>query len=334
MSAVGELHLVHGSDDALVGQAVTELVRRLVGTADRSLMVADLTIDGDDVTVGHVVAEAQTPPFLTERRVVVVRDADRLDAEAVAVLQGYLAEPLATTDLVLVHGGKPSKKLLDTVKKAGGVVAAPDVGSNRRERSSFVEEQVAAAELRLSAPAMVALVDQLGEDVNRLAGILDTLVATFGTGSRLEVDDVAPYLGEAGAIPPWDLTDAIDRGDRAAALGALSRMVHAGGRHPLVVMAILHTHYGRLLRLDGSGAHDEVSAGHVLGLKGFTARKAVERARAMGPDAIHSAIQLLAQADMDLRGQRELPEDAVLEVLVARLCRLSSTRRAGSGGRR
>ena len=65
----------------------------------------------------------------------------------------------------------------------------------------------------------------------------------------------------------------------------------------------------------------------MLGLKGFAARKAVERAPAMGPDAIHSAIQLMAQADMDLRGQRELPEEAVLEVLVARLCRLSATRR-------
>ena len=54
----------------------------------------------------------------------------------------------------------------------------------------------------------------------------------------------------------------------------------------------------------------------------------------MGPDAIHSAIQLMAQADMDLRGQRELPEEAVLEVLVARLCRLSATRRAAAGARR
>ena len=57
---MAELHLIHGSDEALVGQAATELVRRLVGSADRSLMVADLTLDGAEVTVGHVVAEAQT----------------------------------------------------------------------------------------------------------------------------------------------------------------------------------------------------------------------------------------------------------------------------------
>ena len=47
-------------------------------------MVADLTLDGVDVTVGHVVAEAQTPPFLTDTRVVVVRGAERLDADGVA----------------------------------------------------------------------------------------------------------------------------------------------------------------------------------------------------------------------------------------------------------
>jgi DNA polymerase-3 subunit delta len=331
---MGELHLVHGSDEALVGQAATELVRRLVGSEDRALMVADLALDGEDVTVGHVVGEAQTPPFLTERRVVVVRSAERLDTDAVSKLQAYLATPLETTDLVLVHAGKPTKKLLDAVKGAGGVVAAADVGSNRRDRTSFVEEQVAASGLRLTSAATSALVDQLGEDVNRLAGILDTLSSTYGMSTRLDVEDVTPYLGEGGGIPPWDLTDAIDRGDRTAALDALSRMVHAGGRHPLVVMAVLHTHYGRLLRLEGSRAHDEASAGAVLGLKGFAARKAVERARAMGPEAIHAAIQLMAQADMDLRGERELPDEAVLEVLVARLCRLSATRRPATTGRR
>ena len=61
-----------------------------------------------------------------------------------ATLQAYLGAPLPTTDLVLIYAGKPTKKLLDAVKGVGGVVAAPDVGSNRRDRSSFVDEQVAA----------------------------------------------------------------------------------------------------------------------------------------------------------------------------------------------
>jgi DNA polymerase III subunit delta len=329
---MGELHLVHGNDEPLVSQAVGELVRRLVGDGDRSLMVTDLTLDGDDVTVGRLVSEAQTPPFLTDRRVVVARDVDRLDADGLALLGPYLMAPLPSTDLVLVQGGKPAKKLLDVVRAAGGHVTAVDIGANRRDRTSFVEEQVAASGLRLTSAAQMEVVDQLGEDLNRLAGVLETLATAFGPGARLDGDDVVPYLGDGGGVPPWDLTDAIDRGDRESALGALARMVRAGGRHPLQVMAILHAHYARLLRLDGSGATDEVSAGEVIGAKGFVARKALDRVKVMGSVAVHEAIQLLGQADLDLRGRRELPEEAVLEILVARLCRLSRTRQ--SSGRR
>jgi len=328
------LHLIHGSDEALVSQAAADVVRALVGDGERTLMVDDLLFD-DDVNVHRLVATAGTPPFLTDRRVVVARGIERLGPDEVGVLKGYLGEPLPTTDLVLVHQGKAPKRLVDAVVAAKGEVLSTEVGASRRDRAAFVEKQVAASALHLTSAARSLLVDQLGEDVNRLAGLLDTLAATFGPAAHLDAEDVVPYLGDQGGVPPWDLTDAIDRGDRTAALGALARMSQAGGRHPLQVMAVLHAHYGRLLRLDGSGAHDESSAGAVLGIKGFAARKAFERTRAMGPEAVHEAIRLLAAADLDLRGRRELPEGAVLEVLVARLCRLSRTRaparRAGRG---
>ena len=68
-------------------------------------------------------------------------------------------------------------------------------------------------------------------------------------------------------MPPWDLTDAIDRGDTAMALALLQRMMGAGDRHPLQVMAILHGHYARLLALDGADARDEATAAAVLGIK-------------------------------------------------------------------
>src|SRR4051812_9430286 len=72
--------------------------------------------------------------------------------------------------------------------------------------------------------------------------------------------DGEPLLGGPGAVPPWDLTDAIDHGRTAEALDRLHRMLDLGGRHPLVVLASLHNHYTRMLRLDGSGAGDERSA--------------------------------------------------------------------------
>ena len=44
-------------------------------------------------------------------------------------------------------------------------------------------------------------------------------------------------------------------------------MTGAGGRHPLQLMAILHSHYVRLARLDGVDASSEAQAAEVLGIK-------------------------------------------------------------------
>ena len=85
-------------------------------------------------------------------------------------------------------------------------------------------------------------------------------------------------------------------------------------------MAILHSHYTKLLKLDGADADDEQSAAAVLGIKpGFPARKALDQYRKLGGSGVARAIGLLAQADLDLRGAKDWPEALVMEVLVARL---------------
>jgi hypothetical protein len=42
----------------------------------------------------------------------------------------------------------------------------------------------------------------------------------------------------------------------------------------------------------------------------------------MGARNISTAVQLLARADIDLRGGKDLEEELTMEILIARLCRL------------
>ncbi len=59
------VHLITGDDESLLLSAVSDLVHRVVGDGDRSLMVDDF--DDDEYEVRSVVDAAQTPPFLTRR---------------------------------------------------------------------------------------------------------------------------------------------------------------------------------------------------------------------------------------------------------------------------
>jgi DNA polymerase-3 subunit delta len=80
-----------------------------------------------------------------------------------------------------------------------------------------------------------------------------------------------------------------------------------------------------MLRLDGADVAGEKEAAEVLGMKGstFPAKKAMGQARRLGHDRIVKAVDLLAQADLDLRGGKAWPDTLVLEVLVARLATMS-----------
>ena len=86
-------------------------------------------------------------------------------------------------------------------------------------------------------------------------------------------------------------------------------MIGGGERHPLQVMAILHSHYGRLAGpRRRRRARPRRSAAAALGIKpGFPARKALEQYRRLGRHGGARAIDLLAQADLDLRGATDWP---------------------------
>ena len=163
-------YLLTGDDESILRAAVVELVDRLVGDGDRSMMVDEF--DGDDYELRSVVDAAQTPPFLSDKRVVIARGVGRFVTDDVASLVAYVGNPLDTTDLVLVAGGgKVAKKLADAVK-AGGTVTntSPRLGPRTCRRGSPITSRRRACG---SSPTLrPQLAQWLGEDVGRLDGIL------------------------------------------------------------------------------------------------------------------------------------------------------------------
>lgn len=343
-AAGATVEFVSGGDPTVLSRLVSDAVTRLVGEADASLVVSELgeedyaSADGS-VSIRPVVEAAQTPPMLSSHRVVVARRLGVIgDAGGLGPLIEYLGEPLATTRLLLVweKGATQDRlrrapaALTDAVEAAGGVCHSAEVGRGRAGRT-WLTEQLAAAPVVLDRAAAELLAGHLGEDRARVWAILDTLSGAYGPGSRLGAGDVAPFLGERGTVPPWELTDAIGKGDIAGALACLQRLSGPEAMHYMQIMAILRNHFDRLLHLDGSGARDEATAAEVLREAGlmrkggstFVARQALAASRRLGPEGVKRAVALLAAADLDVRGRSALDPVATLEILVARLSQMN-----------
>jgi DNA polymerase-3 subunit delta len=342
-------YLVRGENPILRGEVLEQLVEELVGDDDRMLAVEELTVPGkasageaaDDLPTGAegraavmdaALNAAQSPPFMTERRVVVVHEAGNLARDDVGGLVGYLADPLPTTVLVVVAGGgRLPKDLLDALKS----VKAKELGPKAERTGDVLAQHLEASGLEVGPDAAKAIAGHIGEDAGRIPQLVELLVSTYGPGASLDRADVEPYLGEAGAIPAYQLTNAIEAGDVPGALDTLHRMLNAADprqqrpMHPLQVMGMLAGSYRRIARLTDPDVRNAKDAVEALGgkVKEYPARKALEQARALGSDGVRKAFDHLFAADLDLKGARAIPEDAVMEVLVARLAALSGRRR-------
>jgi DNA polymerase-3 subunit delta len=354
---VSALYLVKATDPVLRSRAAQTLIDELLDGEDRTLVLEEFTIPGkaragadesvpapnaaDEAAQVPVVAgilnAAQSPPFMTSKRIVVVRDYEQLNAEEAAPIAAVLADLLETTVFVFVGGGgRAPKSLTDALKPA------EVVGPDSEKTVDVLGSELARAGISLDKEAARDATERLGDDAGRAAGLVEVLGATFGPGAKLSATDVEPYLGEAGSVPVFQLTNAIEEGKVAAALSILDRLLHVTSArqpkpmHPLQVLGLLQSRYRRLLRLDDPSIHTTKDAHAALGGKGSTypAQKALEATNALGTDGLRRAIDSLHQADLDLKGASAMPEDAVLEVLVARLAALHSRSRSRTGSRR
>ena len=344
-----------GSDPVLRGEALEQLLAELVGDDDRTLAVEEFTVpgraapgeaesdapsgaEGREEVVAAALNAAQSPPFMTGRRIIVLHEAGNLGAGDVAPLVTYLARPLDTTAFVVAGGGGRLPKSLGDALKAAKAVK---VGPAAEKTGDVLSQHLADAGIELRPAAAKHVTTHLGEDAGRVPQLVELLAAAAGPGATLDVADVEPYLGDAGSVPNYQLTNAIEAGDMAGALATLRRMLTAPGTgqsrpmHPLQVMGTLHSYYRRVASLDDPGVRSPRDAVAALDgrIKEYPARKALDQARALQTDGLRKAFEYLFAADLDLKGARAIPEDAVLEVLVARLAALSGRARGGPIGR-
>jgi DNA polymerase-3 subunit delta len=336
-AAAASVYLVRGDDAALVAQAVRGLLDEVVGDGDHALIVEEIGGGaGDDVNVGAVVDACLTPPFLVDRRVVVVRETGRLLTADTPRLVEVVQDPLPTTVLILVGGGGTVPAPL--VKAVGATGRIIDVTTSKAgDRKAWLHDHLRAAPVKLEPRAAELLAEHVGEDLGRVEGLLGALSAAYGEGARVTADDLAPYLGEAGNVPRYELTTAIDRGEPDKALTVLRRMFEAGGLAPVQVLTTLHGHFSNMLLLDGGDVSTDRDAAAVLGTAPFVAKKALEQSRRLGSTRIAEAVNLIAAADLDVRGASGMDPEVVIEILVARLARQTRPVRAGrsrTGARR
>lgn len=319
--------MVYDALHRAVGEALGELDPSV---AQQSFSAAEAVASGGSATAA-VLDALNTPPFLGPRRVVVVRDAQSFSAGEADLLVAWMNAPTPGVHLVVAVVGTKAHKL---VKGAAHVVEV-NVGSGVKARSAFVETTLAQYRVNADAATLALISERLGDDVSRVDSLARLLANVYGT-APLAPSHVEPYLGDAGTVPPWDLTDALERGDAATSITVARRMLDSRDKAGVQIVLLLQRYFLQIARVQGSELSSGEAVAQALSLNIYAARKVLSMAQRLGPERIADAVHLIARADTDLKGgasfgasdeasDSDRTDLTVIEILVARLARLTAS---------
>lgn len=292
----------------LAGRAVDALVNAYVDPATKDMCYAVLY--ADETPPKAIAEEARTFPFLAERRVIVVRNADLFQRESFAKpLLEYLASPSETTLLIFVAAKVDKRtKFYKACQKAGELVGCPQL--SEREVKVWIKEELDQLEKAADPNAIQELVDRTGIQLSDVHNAV-TLVSTFVGDEchRITQEDVVKACGDVSEEEIWALTDAIASSQVGKALCALRNLTDLG-KQPDEIMGTINW----LL----TSAYAVANGGEQAPISRFVAQKVGPLAQKLGLAKIRDAFRLCTDTHFSLRSTG-VNGPLALELLVVKL---------------
>ena len=309
----GEPHRVYGvwGDAYLCGRVIQSLLGLSLSDDARDFNLD--TLDGESTSVSDVLAAAGNLPFLSDRRAVIVRRAEKLDGVATAgggarkkksdgspaaLLADGIEKLPPSTVLILARspetpepGDKPGERCLNAaldkiVDDRGLLINCMVPPKATPVAINIVEAEAAANHIVLARGAAAHLVNRCGTDIAALLSELEKCALRAGIGAPVTSAIIDEMTKATLSETVFDLTDSIGARQGAKALKSLQDLLGAG-EPPELILSLIVRHLRQLLQ-----ARALLDAG--LSLDGSAARNISPRLMAQlpaGRDNLATALQ-------------------------------------------
>jgi DNA polymerase III subunit delta len=336
-TAPAPVSIIVGEEELLVERSVSALVTagRLALAAAAGMAPDDgagpgdpATAPGDihdvaakDLAVGEL-ASLTSPSLFGGGGVVVIRSAQDAGKDAADEIVRYAADPAPDMFLILTHaGGAKGKALLTsltTARKPAGVVTVIECPKITRfsDRLDFVRAEFRRAGRVADEGGLRALLDAVGSDLREIAAACSQLAADVE--GHIGEESVARYYHGRAEASGFTVSDRAVEGRLADALEQL-RWALSTGVPPVLITSALAQGV-RLLGRVGAAPRGKNSAALAaeVGAPPWKIDRVRQQLRGWAPAGIAQAIQVVAEADAQIKGEAASPAFA-LERAVRRI---------------
>ncbi len=310
------IYVIAGKEASLVNAECDILLDKLLAPSERATGL--LNVDADGITAAEVMDELRTLPFLTDRRIVVLKNADKFISANRGLLEAYFDNPGPTGILIMtVTSFNPRTNLAKKLGKAGRLISVsqPSAAQLPARLRQYALEAHAKT---LQSQASELLIELVGEDIVRLYGEIDKLALFVADKKSIAAEQVNSLVGHNRLYNAFDVIDSVIERDAAGAVDQLRRLFSQDRTAQYTFVGALAYHLRRMFtaKVMLQKGQTEWQVGKSLRIW----RRADEffaQLRKTSLVEIGSFVQRLAQADYEIKTGRATPATAVEQLIMA-----------------
>lgn len=328
------LYLIMSKDDGERKIATDVVVQALLaGRSNRALCLA--AFDGDNASAEEILSEIDTLSFLTDRKVILVENADKLKKAATEALQATFGRGHRSHYLVIAAGTiNRSTNFYKKAEKEGIILDIAEAKPWEKEKRcvEWIIQKAVAQGKGLTPQAAQALVKQVGTDQLLLQQELNKLVCYVGDRREIAIQDVGAICISVNMETIWQLGEALFRRDAASAL-RITQAQLASGVAFLVLLRQIRNQFQTEFQIcsilaNGGTPHDITSEFPYM--KGAILDRHIQMAQGYGMARFKHAMMAIDEADTQAKNSVAdatfLAERLVIKLTTSRVTKQGAVR--------
>ncbi len=296
-------------EEPFYAQQLLQLIEK--GILDESERSFNQTVlYGKETNMLQILEEAKRFPMMSERIVVVVKEAQHLKAVDWELLAGYLERPQPSTVLAFGH----MHKKLDKRSKAGKAIKANSVFLESDPLRDYqvmpwLEKELGAKGFRCSSNVVAALAEQVGTDLSRLHKEVEKLDVAMGDQRDLSADDIERHIGISKDYNNFELVAAIAERNIAKAFKIVHYFSKNPKDHPVqMTTGILFNFVNNLLQYHSMNGKSEKSIASALKIHPYFLKQFAQASRHY--NGAHALVMLEELLIFDRKCKGMIPSSA------------------------
>ncbi len=309
------VYFLYGEEDYFIDGIVDAVLSCAVDESTKHFNCD--VVYGSDSDGKKIAAMAASYPMMADRRVVVVKDFERLaDKEA---LEPYFEKPSPTTVLVIIASHPDMrKKPFPLLKKHSTGGESPRLYDN--QIPAWIESHVKLSGRTIAPPAAALLQSYVGTSLRELANEIEKLLIAIGQKQAIEAADVERVVGVSREFTVFELANAVGDKNMKRAVEIAERMLDAG-ESAVPMIAALTQHFMKLWKLWDARRKftTDFEVAHACGIVPFFLAQYQRMLQRYTLGEIEQAFCALARADEQLKtsqgGDKVILAVAIAEII-------------------